>query len=127
MSQMVGVMYLGRMMEMSKSEELFEHPLHPYTQALFAAALPDHPDVERKDVMLHNDVASPTDIPSGLPAAYAVSGRKAGLRTSRAGMEKDRPRTLDRLPPLLIESLSFNSLPARNASDDPRVVARRLP
>jgi oligopeptide/dipeptide ABC transporter ATP-binding protein len=65
MSQMVGVMYLGRMMELSQSEELFEHPLHPYTQALFTAALPDHPDIERKDVMLQNDVAAATDIPSG--------------------------------------------------------------
>jgi oligopeptide transport system ATP-binding protein len=65
MSQMVGVMYLGRLMELSESEELFEHPLHPYTQALFTAALPDHPDVERKEVMLQNDVAAATDIPSG--------------------------------------------------------------
>jgi oligopeptide/dipeptide ABC transporter ATP-binding protein len=59
------VMYLGRMMELSQSEELFANPLHPYTQALFSAALPDHPDVERKDVMLQNDVAAATDIPSG--------------------------------------------------------------
>jgi oligopeptide/dipeptide ABC transporter ATP-binding protein len=65
MSQMVGVMYLGRMMELSESEELFCNPLHPYTQALFSAALPDHPDIERNDLMLHNDVAAATDIPSG--------------------------------------------------------------
>ena len=65
MSQMVGVMYLGRMMELSQSEELFANPLHPYTRALFSAALPDHPDIERKDVMLQNDVAAATDIPSG--------------------------------------------------------------
>ena len=65
MSQMVGVMYLGRMMELSESEELFGNPLHPYTQALISAALLDHPDIERKDVMLHDDVAAATDIPSG--------------------------------------------------------------
>jgi oligopeptide/dipeptide ABC transporter ATP-binding protein len=65
MSQTVGVMYLGRMMELSDSEELFENPLHPYTQALFTAALPDHPDIERKEVMLQNDVAAATHIPSG--------------------------------------------------------------
>ncbi|MPZ39315.1 MAG: ATP-binding cassette domain-containing protein [Rhizobiales bacterium] len=65
MSQMVGVMYLGRMMELSESEELFGNPMHPYTQALFTAALPDHPDIERKDVMLRNDVAAATDIPGG--------------------------------------------------------------
>lgn len=65
MSHMVGVMYLGRMMELSDSEELFTNPLHPYTQALFSAALPDHPDVERKEVLLRNDVAAPTDVPPG--------------------------------------------------------------
>ena len=65
MSRMVGVMYLGRMMELSESEELFSNPLHPYTQALFSAALPDHPDIERKEVMLQNDVAAATEIPSG--------------------------------------------------------------
>ena len=65
MSQMVGVMYLGRMMELSESEDLFNHPLHPYTQALFSAALPDHPDIERKEVLLQDDVAAPTDIPGG--------------------------------------------------------------
>ncbi|MGE3711814.1 MAG: ABC transporter ATP-binding protein [Hyphomicrobiaceae bacterium] len=65
MSQLVGVMYLGRMMELAESEELFRSPLHPYTQALFSAALPDHPDVERQEVLLQNDIASPTDIPRG--------------------------------------------------------------
>lgn len=65
MSQMVGVMYLGRLMELSQSEELFSNPLHPYTQALITAALPDHPDIERKDVMLQNDVGAATDIPGG--------------------------------------------------------------
>ena len=65
MSHKVGDMYLGRMMELSDSEELFQHPLHPYTQALFSAALPDHPDVVRQQVLLQDDVAAATDIPSG--------------------------------------------------------------
>jgi oligopeptide transport system ATP-binding protein len=78
MSRMVGVMYLGRLMELSESEELFNNPLHPYTQALLSAALPDHPDVARKEAMLQNDVAAATDIPRGCrlhprcPAAMAV-------------------------------------------------------
>jgi len=58
-------MYLGQMMEMSVSEDLFENPLHPYTRALFSAALPDHPDIEREEVLLQGDVAAATDIPSG--------------------------------------------------------------
>jgi len=65
MSQMVGVMYLGRMMELSASEELFNNPVHPYSRALFSAALPDHPDIEREEVLLQGDVAAATAIPSG--------------------------------------------------------------
>jgi oligopeptide/dipeptide ABC transporter ATP-binding protein len=65
MSRMVGVMYLGRMMERSESEELFRNPLHPYTKALFSAALPDHPDLEREEVLLRGDVAAATNVPTG--------------------------------------------------------------
>ncbi len=65
MSQMVGVMYLGRLMEMSQCEDLFKNPLHPYTKALFSAALPDHPDVEREELLLQGDVAAATAVPSG--------------------------------------------------------------
>jgi oligopeptide transport system ATP-binding protein len=65
MSHTVGVMYLGRMVELSDSEELFKNPLHPYTRALFSAALPDHPDIEREEVLLHGDVAAATEVPTG--------------------------------------------------------------
>jgi peptide/nickel transport system ATP-binding protein len=65
MSHMVGVMYLGRLMEMSECEDLFKNPLHPYTKALFSAALPDHPDVEREELLLQGDVAAATAVPSG--------------------------------------------------------------
>ena len=65
MSDTVAVMYLGRIVELAASEELFQTPHHPYTQALLAAALPDHPDVQRDDLMLKGDVPSPIDIPRG--------------------------------------------------------------
>ena len=65
MSGTVGVMYLGRLMEMSECEDLFKTPLHPYTRALLSAALPDHPDVEREELLLHGDVAAATAVPSG--------------------------------------------------------------
>jgi oligopeptide/dipeptide ABC transporter ATP-binding protein len=62
---MVGVMYLGRLVEMAECEELFKSPLHPYTKALFSAALPDHPDIEREELLLHGDVAAATAVPKG--------------------------------------------------------------
>jgi len=65
MSRTVGVMYLGRLVELAESEDLFKSPLHPYTRALFSAALPDHPDIEREEVLLQGDVAGATEIPKG--------------------------------------------------------------
>ena len=65
MSQMVGVMYLGKIVEMASSEDLFTDPLHPYTKALFSASLPDHPDVQRDEIILTGDVASAIDVPTG--------------------------------------------------------------
>jgi oligopeptide/dipeptide ABC transporter ATP-binding protein len=65
MSQWVGVMYLGRILEWALGEELFTHPIHPYTQALFSAALPSHPDIKRKEIVLTGEVPSPIKIPKG--------------------------------------------------------------
>ena len=61
----VGVMYLGRLVEVAPSEELFTQPRHPYTQALFSAALPSHPDVKREEVILSGEVPSPLQVPPG--------------------------------------------------------------
>jgi oligopeptide transport system ATP-binding protein len=61
----VGVMYLGRLVEVSPAEELFTRPRHPYTQALLSAALPSHPDIKREEVVLPGEVPSPLHIPPG--------------------------------------------------------------
>ena len=58
-------MYLGQIVEYSPTEELYENPLHPYTKALFSAALPSHPDVEREEIVLQGEVPSPINPPSG--------------------------------------------------------------
>jgi oligopeptide/dipeptide ABC transporter ATP-binding protein len=61
----VAVMYLGQIVEKAETEELYEHPLHPYTRALFSAALPAHPDVKREEIILQGEVPSPINPPSG--------------------------------------------------------------
>jgi len=65
MAHEVAVMYLGKIVEKAKTEELFTNPLHPYTKALFSAALPSHPDVHREEIILTGEVPSPINPPSG--------------------------------------------------------------
>ena len=65
MAHEVAVMYLGKIVEKAKTKELFSNPLHPYTKALFSAALPDHPDETREEIILTGEVPSPINPPSG--------------------------------------------------------------
>jgi oligopeptide/dipeptide ABC transporter ATP-binding protein len=52
MAHQTVVMYLGQVVEYSETEELYKNPLHPYTKALFSAALPSHPDMVREEIVL---------------------------------------------------------------------------
>ncbi|MFQ5825987.1 MAG: oligopeptide/dipeptide ABC transporter ATP-binding protein, partial [Dehalococcoidia bacterium] len=65
MSNRIGVMYLGKIVESAGSDELYAHPLHPYTTALYSAALPSHPDIQRQEVILPGEVSSPLNPPLG--------------------------------------------------------------
>ena len=65
MANEVAVMYLGKIVEKAKTKELFSKPLHPYTKALFSAALPSHPDSTHEEIILTGEVPSPINSPSG--------------------------------------------------------------
>jgi oligopeptide/dipeptide ABC transporter ATP-binding protein len=65
MAHEVAVMYLGRIVEKAPTKDLFDNPLHPYTKALFSAALPAHPDDTREEIILAGEVPSPINPPSG--------------------------------------------------------------
>ena len=65
MSHVIAVMYLGRIVEMGESSRVATSPQHPYTQALFAAALPAHPDEQREEIVLAGEVPSPLNPPAG--------------------------------------------------------------
>jgi peptide/nickel transport system ATP-binding protein/oligopeptide transport system ATP-binding protein len=58
-------MYLGQIIEQAPTESLFTAPLHPYTKALFSAALPASPDIRRQEIVLRGEVPSPLNPPKG--------------------------------------------------------------
>jgi oligopeptide/dipeptide ABC transporter ATP-binding protein len=61
----VAVMYLGEIVEYADTEQLYKEPLHPYTKALFSAALPASPDVQSEEIILTGEVPSPLNPPTG--------------------------------------------------------------
>jgi len=66
-SNRIGVMYLGKMVEIGKSDEVYGHPMHPYTKALLSAIpIPDPEQAAlRKRIMLNGEIPSPIDPPPG--------------------------------------------------------------
>ncbi|AIF44648.1 ABC transporter ATP-binding protein [Virgibacillus sp. SK37] len=66
-SDRIGVMYLGNMVELTTSDQLYDNPLHPYTKALLSAIPIPDPDIEesRERIILEGELPSPIDPPSG--------------------------------------------------------------
>ena len=64
-SDSIGVMYLGTMMETGSKEDIFAKPLHPYTQALFSAVPVADPDHKMDRILLEGDIPSPANPPKG--------------------------------------------------------------
>jgi len=65
MSHTIVVMYLGKIVESGDARTLARAPKHPYTAALFSAALPSHPDERREEIILSGEVPSPLNPPPG--------------------------------------------------------------
>ena len=64
-SDRIGVMYLGSMVEFGDKHSIFENPMHPYTQALFSAVPNPNPDVKMNRIVLNGDIPSPANPPKG--------------------------------------------------------------
>ncbi|NLI39939.1 MAG: ATP-binding cassette domain-containing protein [Caldisericales bacterium] len=65
MSDRIAVMYLGKIVELAPGEELFKHPLHPYTKALLEAVPVPDPEKRKERSLLEGDIPSPINPPSG--------------------------------------------------------------
>ncbi len=66
-SHQIGVMYLGKLVEVASSDDLYQAPRHPYTQALLSAIPQPDPDAQTERTILQGDVPSPLHPPSGCP------------------------------------------------------------
>lgn len=64
-SDKIGVMYLGSMVEFGSKKDIFANPLHPYTKALFSAIPNPNPDVKMNRIVLNGDIPSPANPPKG--------------------------------------------------------------
>jgi len=64
-SDRIGVMYLGKLLEVAETKELFSTPLHPYTQALLSAIPVPDPEIKKERILLQGDIPSPINPPSG--------------------------------------------------------------
>ena len=64
-SDTIGVMYLGGLVETGSTEDIFANPLHPYTEALFSAIPMPDPDLKRNRIILEGNIPSPANPPSG--------------------------------------------------------------
>ncbi len=61
----IAVMYVGKLVELAQAETLLKRPLHPYTEALISAIPPADPDIQQNRIILHGDIPSPANPPSG--------------------------------------------------------------
>jgi oligopeptide/dipeptide ABC transporter ATP-binding protein len=115
MSHTVIVMYLGKIVECGEARRLALAPKHPYTEALFSAALPTHPHERREEIILSDEVPSPLNPPAGCrfhPRCRHVM-----------------PQCAEHEPPLggvagrLVACHLYRSVPADPPSDGPHLVA----
>ena len=77
-------MYLGKIVEMSPTEELFERPVHPYTRALLSAVPVPDPEIRQPKFVLKGEIPSPINLPSGCMRAVL---RTAACRTTAPELE----------------------------------------
>lgn len=87
----VAVMYLGRIVELAHADELFSHPLHPYSEALISAVPVPDPGAAQAPIVLRGDIPSPANPPSGCPFHTRCPYVEERCRTEVPELREVRP------------------------------------
>ena len=98
-SRRVAVMYVGRMVELAATEELFERPRHPYTAALLSAVPEPDPRIRSRRIVLQGEVANPASPARRMLFPSALPLRDRALPNGNARLAGNRSRPFRRLPP----------------------------
>ena len=91
-SDRIGVMYLGRIVELADADALYEQPFHPYTQALLSAVPVPDPEAKRERIILQGDLPSPANPPPGCPFHPRCKDALAICRTAAPVWREVAPR-----------------------------------
>ena len=96
LSDRIGVMYLGKIVELGSGDDIYSRPAHPYTQALIDAIPEPDPAVEQRKnrVPIRGDLPSPRNPPSGAAFAPAARARRISARRSSRRCARSGPGTL---------------------------------
>jgi oligopeptide/dipeptide ABC transporter ATP-binding protein len=92
MADRVMVMYLGRVVEQADAAEVFDRPVHPYTQALMSAHLPADPSVKLARHMLKGEIPSPINLPPGCGFASRCPVALDACRAAQPPLDEVAPR-----------------------------------
>jgi peptide/nickel transport system ATP-binding protein len=90
-SDRVAVMYVGKLVEVAETEELFNHPRHPYTEALMSAVPKPDPDLRTERIVLAGEVADPSNPPSGCHFHPRCSYAQERCKTEEPGLQEITP------------------------------------
>lgn len=90
-SNRVGVMYLGKLVELTASENLYAEPLHPYTQALLSSVPVPDPTFEREQLIIAGDIPSASNPPSGCAFHTRCPFKKAQCSSVVPNMQEVKP------------------------------------